>query len=304
MSWERLRVFAAVAEHTSITAAAEALHLTRPAVSQHVRKLEREAGCRLVEPDGRGIRLTTAGQVLASAARSITATVLDVERDLANIHERITGPLRVGAVTSALRAFVLDALRTLTTRHPQLDPALRDGEVIDLIPALRARRLDAVVLESWSGWPARMPPGVALTDLFTEDVELAVADEHPLAQRSVVRIDELHGQRWTSCPPGTEAHEALVQTLRSHSVDADVRYCMADYATQLSAVAAGLASALVPRIAQSPRPAGVRYVPCEPAVTRTIAVATADSGSTPAVRALLAELLRTTDRGEPAPAPQ
>lgn len=287
LSWERLRVFAAVAEHASITAAAEALHLTRPGVSQHVRKLERETGCPLVEPDGRGIRLTTAGQVLAAAARSIATTVSDAEHDLAHFHDAVMGPLRIGSVASALRTFVATVLRSLISDHPRLDPTLRDGEVIDLIPALRARKLDAVVLESWSGWPARMPPGVVLAEVLTEDVQLAVAEDHPLAERETVQLGELSGLEWASCPPGTEAHEALVQTLRSQSIDAEVRYCVADYATQLSIVASGLAAALIPRIAHTPCPPGVRFVHCAPTLSRTIAVATTERAHTPAVQAFI-----------------
>lgn len=296
MSWERLRVFAAVAEHVSITAAAEALHLTRPAVSQHVRKLEREIDCRLVEPDGRGIRLTAAGHVLAAAARTASTAVRDAERGLADFHEQLIGPLRVGAVPSALRSFVHDALRALTGQHPRVSPSVRDGEVIELIPALRAGRLDAVVLESWTSLPARMPPGVALTELLAEDVQLAVPDGHPLAQRPAVHLGELRGQRWASSPPGTEAHEALVQTLRAHSIDAEVPYCATDYATQLSAVAAGLAVALIPRIARTPCPPGVRHVPCTPALTRTIAVATAENASAPAVEFVAALRRGTRER--------
>ncbi|KAA5827123.1 LysR family transcriptional regulator [Saccharopolyspora hirsuta] len=296
MNWDRLRVFAAVAEQSSVTAAAEALHLTRPAVSQHLRKLEREAGCRLVEPAGRGIRLTNAGQVLAEAARSITASVAAAERDLANIHQQIIGRLQIGAVASALRFFVLDALRALTAQHPRLRPAIRDGEVVDLIPALRLGKLDAVVLESWAGWPARMPAGVELTELLTEDVQLAVPADHPLAERESVHVGELAGLRWASCPPGTEAHEALVQTLRAHSVDAEVDYCVTDYATVLSIVAAGLAVALVPGIAQRLSAPGVRYLSCEPRVGRSVAVATPEGRSTPAARAFVSELVRAAAR--------
>lgn len=296
LSWERLRIFAAVAEHSSITAAAEALHLTRPAVSQHVRKLERETASRLVEPDGRGIRLTNAGQVLSATAHRMTAEISDAERELANIRDRIVGPLHIGSVASALRSFVLDALRNLHEQHPQVAPTVQDGEVIDLVPQLRARRLDAVVLESWSGWPARMPPGVVLTELLTEQVQLAVPAGHPLAERDVVHVDDLHGQRWASCPPGTEGYEALVQTMRARSIDVEVDFCVTDYMTQLSVVAAGLAIALIPGLVRQPRTHGVVYVPCRPAVRRTVAVATAENRTTPAVRAFVTELDRAAQR--------
>ncbi|MFD9889444.1 LysR family transcriptional regulator [Amycolatopsis sp. NPDC059027] len=289
--WERLRVFAAVAEHGSISGAAEALHITGSAVTQHVRKLEREVRCPLVEPDGRGIRLTTAGRVLADTALHVAGTVAEAERDLANLHGQIVGPLRIGAVASALRALIPRVLHTLTARHPRLVPALRDGEVIDMIPALRSRHLDAVLTESWSSRPSRYPPGIHLTELIREDVHLAVPEGHPLAdRREPIPLGELGGLTWVSCAPGTDPHEALVHALRAHNVGADVPYCVLDYTTHLLLVAAGLAVALVPRMARHPQPDGVRFLRTAPSITRTIGVATVEGVNTPAVDAFVAVL--------------
>jgi DNA-binding transcriptional LysR family regulator len=295
ISWDRLRVFAAVAEHGSIAAAAAALHLTGPAVSQQLRKLEREAGCPLVEPDGRGIRLTPPGHLLATSARAAAALVADAERDLVNASGQVAGPLRIGAVASAVRVLLPDALRSLTAEHPRVEPRLRDGEIVDLIPALRARRLDVVVMESWSARPASVPPGVAVHPLLTEDVRLAVPERHRLAARESVRLAELEGLTWTACLPGTDQHGAVVQLLRGHNVDPDVRYWVYDYGTQLSLVAAGLAVSLVPRTARAPAP-GVRFVPCVPPVSRSLAVATVAGGDTPAVRAFVGALLPVAAR--------
>lgn len=295
MVWERLRVFAAVAEHGSVTAAAAALHITGPAVTQQIRKLERETHSRLVEPDGRGIRLTAAGHVLAGSARRVAATVAEAERDLATLHGHVVGPLRIGAVASALRALLPGVLRTLTAEHPRLVPTVRDGEVIDLLPALRNRDLDAVLLESWSHRPARIPRGVRVTTLVTEPVLLAVPDAHPLAGRVDAPLDELAGQTWASCPVGTEAYEGLVQVLRAHNLEPDVRYLVADFTTQLHLVAAGLAVATVPAVSADPAPPGVRLLPCRPALGRTLAVATREPDDTPSRRALV-EALREAAR--------
>lgn len=289
LSWERLRIFAALGEHGSITSAADALHLTRPAVSQQLRKLEREAGCRLVEPDGRGIRLTAAGTLLADAAQALSTTVADAEHELSTLQGSAVGPLRIGSVASALRALIPQVLHTLATAHPRLAPTVADGEVIGMIPELRARRLDVVVVESWSYRPAHMPAGVDLAEIHTEGVQLAVSEEHPLADRPSVALDELAGQRWTSCPAGTEDYEALVQALRARNLDVDIPYRVADNATKLSLVAANLAVALIPRLGQVPCPPGVRFLPCEPAPTRTIGVVTRSGTNTPAERAFLDE---------------
>ncbi|MFH8347924.1 LysR family transcriptional regulator [Streptomyces sp. NPDC018045] len=294
LSWERLRVFAAVAEHGSIRAAAEKLHVTGPAISQHLRRLEREAGCKLVEPSGRGIRLTHAGRVLASSAQKMSAVAAHATMDLAAVSGLIAGPLRIGAVASALRSLIPRSLVALTGRHPRLAPEVRDGEAAHMLPELHTGNLDAVVMESWTHAPTHIPPGTHTHTLVHEQALLAVHPRHPLAHLQEVPLDSLHDLTWASCPPGSDAHQALEQLLRRYTVsDAEVRYCVADYTTQLELVAAGLTTALVPRMAAPAGDSRVRLIPCRPAVTRTIAVATAQTNTTPAVHAFVAEMART-----------
>ena len=292
LSWERLRIFAALAEHGSITAAADALHLTRPAVSQQLRKLERETHCQLVEPDGRGIRLTAAGEIVAQSATSLANTVSDTERDLAALGGQAVGPFRIGSVASAMRALLPGVLRTLATSHPRLTPSVVDGEMVDMLPELRARRLDVVVAESWSHRPAPIPTGVEFTELHTEDVQLAVSAQHPLAAHSSVQLDELDQQHWVSGPTGTECHEALLQVLHSRNLESAIPYRLADYATQLELVAAGLGIALIPRLGRVPCPAGVRFLQCEPIANRSVGVVIRSGPVTPAERAFIDEMQR------------
>jgi DNA-binding transcriptional LysR family regulator len=294
VTWDRLRVFAAVVEHGSVTAAAEALHVTGPGVSQQVHKLEKELGTQLVEPDGRGIRLTSAGGLLASSARQIAATVTEAERDLSHLHGQTAGPLRVGAIASALRTWVSPVLAQLTSQHARLEPSITDGEPEDLIHALRARRLDAALIESWPARPARVPPGIQLTPLITEEAHIAVADWHPLAGRPRLTPTDLDGQAWVSGPPGSDVHKALVQMLRTGNASSDVRYHVADYASQLALVSGNLAIALVPGIARTPAPEAVRFLPCQPAVTRSLAIATPQTTG-PAVRAFITALQEQAD---------
>lgn len=293
IGWERLRVFAAVAEHGSVGAAAAALHITGPAVTQQLRKLEREAGARLVEPDGRGIRLTAAGHVLAGHASAVATAVADAERDLAALRDEVAGPLRIGSVASALRALLPEVLRGLTDEHPRLAPTVRDGEVQDLLPALRSRDLDAVLLESWTHRPARLPAGVRVTTLVTEPVLLAVADTHRLAVApDPVPLRTLGDEVWATGPAGTEPHEALVQLLRSRDVEPRVRYLFGDFVTQLALVRAGLAVALVPSPATiSPEAGGVTFRPTRPGVERALVLATRDADAgLPALGALTTAL--------------
>ncbi|MBN6039738.1 LysR family transcriptional regulator [Amycolatopsis sp. 195334CR] len=289
LTWERLRVFAAVAEHGSISAAAAVLHVTGPAVTQQIRKLEREAGAALLEPDGRGVRLTAAGWIVAEAAREMTEAAGRAEHALHTLHGRVSGPLRVGALNSSFGLLLGPALRVLADRHPEVVPSTRSGEPIDLIPMLGNRKLDAVVVESWSTLPVRVPPRIRLEPLLVHEVVLTIAATHRLAGRASLTLDQVRDEVWTACRPGTDSHEAQLQAMRRHGVEARIHHVVDDFPTQMALVANELAVTLVPRPAVEGFP-GVSLVPVEPAITRTIAVATRENSRLPAVDAFLSVL--------------
>lgn len=289
-SIDRLRALSAVAAHGSIARAARALHVTPSGVSQQLAKLERESGHRLLEPDGRSVRLTHAGQVLTAHADRVLAQLTTAESDLADLHREILGPLRLGAVGSAIRTLLPAALAALTHDHPRLTPTVRDGEAVDMLPVLLAGDLDLLVIESWSNRPITLPAGVAFRTLVRERVRVALAAGHPLAARESVDLAELADAVWASCPPGTEPREALVQALRGRGAEPEVRYTVAEYTTQLALVEAGLTAALVPAMAHRPAPAGVRFVDCEPALEREVLAAWRAGSQSPTIRACLAAL--------------
>ncbi|MEU2604746.1 LysR family transcriptional regulator [Streptomyces albus] len=296
-SADRLRTLHAVAQHGSLARAARVLHITPSGVSQQLAKLERETGHTLLEPHGRGVRLTHAGRVLAGHAARVVAQLTVAETDLADLRDEILGPLRIGGVGSSLRALMPDVLATLTAAHPRLQVTVEDGEAVDMVPRLTAGELDLLLIESWLNRPMPLPEGVRVATLAEEDVSVALATGHPLADRATVDLAELGDTAWAACPAGTEPHEALVQALRSRGVEPRMRYTLTEYATQLAFVARGLTAALVPGMAQTPCPPGVRFVPVDPPLRREVRAAWRAGGDSPSVRACLAALSAHGDGG-------
>ncbi|GAB3295529.1 LysR family transcriptional regulator [Epidermidibacterium keratini] len=285
LSWERLRVLDAVAQHGSIGAAAAALHVTAPAVSQHLRKLSRESGVALLEPDGRGVRLSAAGRVLAEHARVASDAIAHAERDLAELSGEAMGPLRVGAVGSALRGLSQRALGHLRDHHPKVSPQVSDGEGIDMLPALRAGELDLAIVESWSTRPIRLPSLVETQVVGEEPVYVAVAADHRAASWDQARLHDLSDETWASCATGTDAYEALVQTMRDHGLEPRIAHRIGDYTSQLVIVAGGHAISLVPELARHQAPEGVVFVRCDSRIRRQIVAAYVRGHATPTVRA-------------------
>lgn len=292
-SIERLRALAAVRTYGSIARAARVLHVTPSGMSQQLTKLEREAGQRLLEPEGRTVRLTHAGRVLAGHADRVLAQVSEAQADLAALDSQILGPLRLGGVGSAVRTLLPGALSALLAGHPRLTPTVRDGEVVSLLPPLLRGELDLVLAESWSSRPVALPAGVRTVELLDERVCLALPPGHHLGGRDTLDLAELAepgGLPWASCPSGTEPYEAILQALRARGVEPDIRYTLAEIPSQLELVAAGLAVALVPDLGQRTAPEGVRFLPTEPPLRRTIEAVWRADAETPAIRACVTAL--------------
>ncbi|MFD2488932.1 LysR family transcriptional regulator [Amycolatopsis jiangsuensis] len=283
-----MRALHALAQHGSVAAAAAALHVTPSGVSQQLAKLEREAGQELLEPRGRGVRLTRAGQVLAAHAERVLAQLAQARTDLELLREDVLGPLRIGAIPTCVHALLPPALAALGEQHPRLEVTLREGEAEVTLPQVLSGDLDVAVVESWADLPATVPPSAAHVTLFSDVADLALPAGHRLAHRRVVDLAEVDDIPWIAWTAGTGCHEWLVHVLRAQEVEPRISCTVGGYATQLALVAGNAGAALVPRLARGPVPEGVHIAATRPALNRTIiAVCRAGEESLGGVRAAL-----------------
>lgn len=142
----RLRVLVAVAEHGSVTAAANALNFAQPSVSHHLTRLQAETGVQLITRAGRGIRLTPEGEALARRAVEIIGRVEAAEVELAELAGLRTSRIRVAAFESALSVWAPPAAATLRQRHPDLDLRLTDAHPTVALQRLRAGEIDVAIV--------------------------------------------------------------------------------------------------------------------------------------------------------------
>src|SRR5262245_15761935 len=145
----RLLALRAVSAYGTVTAAATALHCTPSAVSQHLGKLERETGTSLVQRDGRRVRLTEAGRLLAEHADRVLAAVEEAESALAAHRETVSGPITISAFPTACRGLLPAALRSLATGHPLLRAELVEADRAEGIEGLRRGTVDVALLDEW-----------------------------------------------------------------------------------------------------------------------------------------------------------
>jgi molybdate transport repressor ModE-like protein len=113
-----LRIVRAVADHGSITRAAQVLGYSQPAISQHLKRLEARLGMPVVTRAGRGVRLTEAGRVLARHAGTVTTALDAAAGELADLQGLRTGRVRLAAFPSASSTLVPRLLGMMGSTHP------------------------------------------------------------------------------------------------------------------------------------------------------------------------------------------
>jgi DNA-binding transcriptional LysR family regulator len=293
LNLERLRVLHAVWTAGSVVGAARTLHVTTSAVSQQVARLEREVGQRLVERQGRGVRLTEAGTLLARRAGDLMTEVERVEAGLAEHRGTVAGTLAVAAFATAARGLLPGALKDLRVRYPDLAVSLSEQEPHECIPALRRGHLDVAVVQDWADDPLIVPAGLARRHLLEDPFDVALPVDHPLAGRDRIAVEEVAGEDWISWSAGQICHDWLSRTLDGLGVPARVVHTASEHSTQLALVAASLGAAVIPRLGREPAPESVRFVPLDPPpVRRVFALWRESATARPAIGATLAALRR------------
>ncbi|MBT2387304.1 LysR family transcriptional regulator [Streptomyces sp. ISL-11] len=304
LNLDRLRTLNAVARHGSVSAAADGLHVTTSAVSQQLAKLERETGQQLLAKQGRGVRLTDAGRLLADHASRILSQVELAQSDLEAQRGEAVGELLLGAFPTAARGLFPAALAELRRAHPQLRARLEEMEPDQAVPRVVRGDIDLAVVLDWYNKPLPMPDGLAKAQILDDLADVAMPADHPLADRREVDLEDFADDDWVSWPRGEFCHDWLMLTLRGKGIEPRISHMAEEHHTQLALIAAGLGVAVAPRLGRGPVPDGVRVVPVRHTMHRHVyAIWRTDADRRPSIRAAV-EALRAageTVSGRPAP---
>jgi DNA-binding transcriptional LysR family regulator len=271
----RLRILHRMAQHGTVAATAESLHLTGPAVSQHLAALEREAGAQLLEKRGRTLALTPAGRLLVSHAEIILDDLGAAESALAALTLHGTGTVRVAAFPSAARNLVPAAWAALRD-DPAGPVALRlvEHEPDDAVTALLRRGVDVAVVHSYSLLPRTVPTGLDERRLLDDPVVLAVppsmASARGLLPDQSVELGDFSAARWLVPRPAESCHEMIQRACGAAGFVPETVAEATDFSVLTALVAAGAGVALVPRMALPDGGAPVSLHPLNRPVTRKV----------------------------------
>src|SRR5919108_2130668 len=163
----RLRVIDAVARHGSVTSAARELHYSQPSVTHHLARLEAATGAQLVQRVGRGIRLTTAGQLLADRAAEILGRIDAADAELSAHIGLTAGRVRLAGFASAIGSLVVPAAAALAREHPGLEIGSLDTHPPDALELLRTGRVEVAIVFRYDD-AGDEAPGIRLHHLLDD----------------------------------------------------------------------------------------------------------------------------------------
>jgi molybdate transport repressor ModE-like protein len=285
----RLRVLRALADHGTVAAAAQGLHLTPSAVSQQLAALEREVGQPIVERRGRGVALTGAAEVLLEHAHALFAQLERAEADVAAHARGELGTVVVGAFPTALQSIAAPAARALARAHPDLRVELHDVESPHCFAALAAESIDVAISMESASAPEPGDPRYARRRLLDDPLDAVLPAGHPLAGDGPIALQALREETWLGPSPGTSCHEVTIAGCAAAGFTPRLVHRTNDFPAMMTFVAAGLGVALVPRLAQGHVPDGVVVVALRgsPPARRVFAATRRGSDARPTVAAVL-----------------
>src|SRR5262245_39291085 len=150
---EPLRHFALIAQHGTFTAAARHAHVTQPALTASIQRLEQQMGGRLFDRGPGGATLTAAGVALLPRARAALAAIDEGKRAVAEVMGLSVGSVRIGAGATVCTYYLPRTIARFREAHPGVQIHLREAPQDDLLDALEAGELDLIILARVAGVP-------------------------------------------------------------------------------------------------------------------------------------------------------
>ncbi|KOT75133.1 LysR family transcriptional regulator [Streptomyces rimosus subsp. pseudoverticillatus] len=246
---KKLRILRTLHELGTVTAAAEALHLTPSAVSQQLTALARQLGVTLLEAHGRRVRLTDAAHLVLRHAEAVFAQLERADAELLGYLQGEAGEVRVGAFSTSIPALVVPAVRELRRSHPGLQVSVREAEAAEAYELLAEGSVD-LALSLAAHAPTPRDPKFTRLSLLADPLDVALPAGHPMAGEPGLRLADLAGERWIYGSSGPWSQITTAACEHAGFVP-EQAHAAADWDAILAMVGAGMGVALVPRMAMS-----------------------------------------------------
>jgi DNA-binding transcriptional LysR family regulator len=262
-----LRAFIAVAELASFRAAAETIHLSQPALSRRIDKLEDALGVRLFDRDTRNVDLTAVGRDFARKARTLLDDLDEILLGVRDVAANRGGQVTLACIPSTVHYFLPAVLRAYHERFPRIRVRIIDGSANEVLSAVTHGEAELGLDMTGSDEPT-----LEFEPLLTETFVAACHRDHPLARRRTVTWAELGAYDFMTVDKASGNRLVMDLALASKRDRPQACFETRHVSTLVAFVEAKLGVAAVPRLSMPGKghPALVSVPIVEPEVTRTV----------------------------------
>lgn len=280
-----IEYFAAIRQWGTVTRAAEALHISQPSLSAAVRQLEAQLGVALLHRHGRRVTLTEAGELLATRGELLLHAADALVAEVRGLGAATSGRVKLGATPTARHGVLPSFLSACARAAPGVMVYTTEDTTGELLRDVARGALDAAIT-----FCAPDPAAdLTLHPLTGEPTVVHMRDDHPLAERTSLRIEDLAGETiLVAASRDSGGYTERIHTaLRAAGIDPRTR---PDPYPDLGlrAVREGLGIVIYVRGAFPPELPGSTFVPVEPALELPFHLATRNDTPSGALAAALA----------------
>jgi DNA-binding transcriptional LysR family regulator len=268
MEMHQVRYFLAAAKTLSFTRAAEICHISQPALTTAIRKLEAQLGSRLFHRTGRQVAITEFGRRMQPHLAQILEQARAAETLAKDFRLLNQVPIRLGVMSTIGPMRIAALLAEFERQSPGVETAVRDGAPEALAAQLDADELDLAILNPLDG----LGDNYRAESLYTERYVIILPPQHPLRERNALALRDLSGQPYVdrlSC----EMREMVMGVCNDMGVKLYARFRSEREDWVQAMVMANIGFAFMPEYSIT-HPESVRRPLVDPAVNRTISLVT------------------------------
>lgn len=211
--WQ-LKIFVAVVEQKSFSKASEAINLSQPTVSSHVKELEDYFNCRLLDRLGKITEPTKAGEILYQKAKEILALRDETETALYDFLGKAKGSLSLGGSTIPSGYILPKIIGPFSKKFPDIHIELISGDTSQIIEQIKAGKIEAGIVGAKTS-----DPMISQEELVKDEMRLIIPSDHPWADRTIIEFSELEKQTIISREKGSGTWQSILKSMERMNVD-------------------------------------------------------------------------------------
>ncbi len=214
MNLHALRLFQTIATTGSVTRAAEMLNISQPAITAQVKRLEQDLGIQLLQPAGRGIRLTAAGHTIHEMATRLFIVERQIEQFCSDMEQGTVGAISLAATYLPAHFLLPGWLARFKQQYEQVELSIHTTNSADALRMLTNGEVDLAI---YGGITERETEWIRTEELFRDELWFVVAPDHRLANQNV-SLAEMMTEPFIMREQGSSTRERLLSLCRTNNL--------------------------------------------------------------------------------------